>query len=292
MFRSSALLALFAFTAFSAVACSNASEDPGSNPESADSNVTAADHPTAVKACDRTHDAASQSAGSTHAMIQAEGNWNECLHRANDGAVGKLEANLTEINSYLKGTAASSIAKAREQGESLCAELDKASPDFGGSLSSVEAAGCRANRERAIAAFMDAYAYFGVEQQTIPEKRDQHPACYTAYDAASQTANATNEMAQVAADLGECIGKNAAGLAAPLATIEVENDAAAGPLDVATARVKKITADAIDSGRSLCAVFNQAGSDGGGSLSRVTTADCWAHFVESVHAELKATVGE
>ena len=292
MFHSTALIALVAFTALSTVACaSEAENEDEAAVESGESNVTAGNHAEAVESCTTQHEETAANAASTMAMIVAQADYRECLARANDRAVAKLETNLAEVDSHLRGQAAIAIAEARDKGEIFCAELDRASMSFGGSLSRVEAVWCRANREKAIASFMDAYAYFGVEPQRVPEHRDHHPDCYAAFDAASATAMATTEMMQAGFALAECIGKNAGGLAAPIAEVQVENDAAAGPLAAATARVQQTITDTLGFGANLCAVFNEAGENGGGSLARVTTASCQARWAANIHEDLFNRLG-
>ena len=58
------------------------------------------------------------------AMIQAAAQFNDCLVRANDGAVAKIEANLTEVDSHVRGTTRATFTKVRANAETLCETYD------------------------------------------------------------------------------------------------------------------------------------------------------------------------
>ena len=252
-----------------------------------DDALTVTTHPRRVHACDATHDHDADAAASTLAMIQAEARWRDCLVSADDAAVATIESNLRQAGSGLAGKTKATIAAARRVGEELCLEEDKASPNFGGTLSRVEAASCRASREHLLAQLMDAYVDFGGSSVEIPEARAAHARCYVTYDAAMASAGSTAEMLQALFGLADCVNAEAGALAEPIAKIEIDNDPSVGDLTTSTARVATAIRDATSPDSGLCTLLNEAGENGIGSLSRVTAASCQARISEAVYADIK-----
>jgi hypothetical protein len=277
------------FLALTAAACDGAASPEGA---SASALRGAEPHANAVARCDARHEAEASKADSTLAMIHAEAEWSACLFDANDRAVETIEANLVDAGSSLVGSAAVVIEAQRSAHESLCAERDKASPNFGGSLSRVEAMACRAQREHVIARLMEGFVAFGAEPMPLAEARAEHPRCYAAYDVQIGAAMSTHDMIQATTGLSACVLANVDKLVGPLAQIQVDNDAKHGDLPAASARIRAVVDEVDAAGQTLCHVLNEAGENGIGSLSRVTAGTCQARISESVHADIKETIGE
>jgi hypothetical protein len=253
----------------------------------ASAEVAATSHPRRVKTCDASHDREAADAASTLAMIRAEARWQDCLASADDAAVATIEANLKQAGSGLAGMTKSTLADARKRGEALCAEEDKASPNFGGTLSRVEAVACRASREHALAQLMDAFVDFGTHPVEIAEARGEHARCYAPYDAAMNDAHSTADMLQALFGLADCVANEAAAFAEPIAKVQIDNDPKVGDLATSTARVRSIIDAATSADGGLCMLLNEAGENGIGSLSRVSAGSCQGRIAEQVYAELK-----
>jgi hypothetical protein len=276
-------------TALTAAACDSASSSPAAATSALNS---ARSHSSAVAACDASHESAAAAADNTHAMIQAEADWGACLLDANDAAIATIEGNLAEAGSYLVGSAAEAIDAQRSAHESLCGERDKASPNFGGSLSRIEAAACRAGREHVIARLVGAFVAFDDKPLVLPEARAEHPRCYADYDARIANAVSTHDLVQATTGLSACVLANVGHLVEPMAEIQVANDPKYGDLATASRRIGEVVAEVDGAGQTLCHVLNEAGENGIGSLSRVTTGTCQARLSETVHADMEETVGE
>lgn len=249
-------------------------------------------HLAGIAKCEKAHAKAADRAVSTSDMIQAEAALAECDKKANDAIVAKIEANLTEAGSGHKGTTKASIAAFRASSETLCSELDKASPNYGGTLSRVEAAACRAGREAFLAALIDDFVALGDEARSIKEDRAHHKSCYRTYDKRLDQAGANNDMVQASFGLADCITKRVGLLAAPVAKVQVTNDTAAGPETTATDRVRATANDLVTKGGDLCAVLNEAGENGIGSLSHIVMGSCKARVAESAFVELRTLLDE
>lgn len=249
-------------------------------------------HLSSVGKCSKAYDKASNKAMSTADMIQAAGAYTECLRSANDAIVSRIEKNLDEAGSNLKGTTAASIAKFREKSQAVCAEMDKASPNFGGTLARVESVSCGSTREAFLASLIDDFVELGAEAQPIKEDRGSHPRCYRQYDKRLDSAMSQSDMTQTTFTLAQCVTLRTTGLAGLIAPVQVTNDAAAGPETTARDRVRGAAQAVIDAGGELCAVLNEAGENGTGSLSHMTTGSCKARVAESIFASMKSLLDE
>ncbi|MFO0672341.1 MAG: hypothetical protein U0235_22405 [Polyangiaceae bacterium] len=288
---------VLATLALGAVACSNAQqgEDDSTAGALAQGEAPAAGsnaHLASIGKCGKAYDRASNQASSTAAMLQASGAYTECVKKANDAVVATIEKNLTEASSSMKGQAAGAIAKFRQTSQAVCAEMDKASPNFGGSLQRVESVGCGSAREAFLASLVDEFVALGDEAHPIKEDRGSHPRCYRQYDKRLDSAMSQNDMTQTVFTLAECVARRADALSALVSRVQVQNDAAAGPANTAEDRVRAATAAAINAGGELCAVLNEAGENGGGSLARMTTGSCKARVAESFFSSLKSLLDE
>lgn len=285
-------LALFALAA---TGCS--SPGPDDRLESAEDDQTAAGdeqgatHEAAIAACDRAFDDAAQDATSTVAMVSAKRELASCVKAANDAAVAKIEANLSRVGSSLRGKTKSLLEAARTSGAGLCAELDDASASFGGTLAQIEAASCRADRERFLARMIDGYVDLGGETVKIPEARAVHEECFSDYDAKIADATTTAAMVETGRELAACVTAEALALAEPLAKAQQQNEAA-GDLAAAKEEISAATKAALADGDALCSLFTEAGENGGGSLASIAAAGCAARVAESVHAALAAPLEE
>ncbi|MBK6695292.1 MAG: hypothetical protein IPG50_24235 [Myxococcales bacterium] len=210
----SALLVATSLTAFTAFGCSNASEPEVDSDQGALEAPTATGsanaHLTAVGKCDKAYTKASNKAVSTNDMIQASAAFGECNKRANDAVVARIEKNLRDAGSPSAGQAAPSIAAFRAAQAALCSEMDKASPNFGGSLSRVEATSCRSSIEVFLAALIDENVALGDEARGMKEDRSHHLGCYKAFDKRLDQAVANNDMVQATHTLARCIQTSAA----------------------------------------------------------------------------------
>lgn len=282
MNRSFALLAVFA--ALSTAACAGSSEETPAG-ASADA-VSQRGHRQKVAACEQANEKESGDAASTVAMVEAEVSFTNCLTKANDAAVPMIESLLKENESASVGGVKAALDAARKSDAAYCEELDKASPDFGGSLQRVERAGCYAAREHFLAAIIDdMVAFNGAEPTYIAEDRANHAACYQAYDATD--AQSTAEMVGVNADLVECIHKEMAPLLDATAQTQVENDASFGPLATAKTRLTAAVDAHTDQLSAFCGAIAEAGENGIGTLTRVSAAVCVVRVTEHAFATLK-----
>ena len=292
----SALLVATSLTAFTAFGCSNASEPEVDSDQGAIESPTATGsanaHLAAVGKCDKAYTKASNKAVSTNDMIQASAAFGECNKRANDAVVARIEKNLRDAGSPSAGQAAPSIAAFRAAQVALCSEMDKASPNFGGSLSRVEATSCRSSIEVFLAALIDENVALGDEARGMKEDRSHHLGCYKAFDKRLDQAVANNDMVQATHTLARCIQTSAARLGLGVGRIAIQNDPAAGPEAAAGDRVKAASAAVIDKGGELCGVLNQAGENGTGSLSNIPTGSCKARVAEAVYSQLRAVLAE
>lgn len=282
MNRSFALLAVL--TALSTAACTGSSEDASAS--SVDAVSAANGHHQKVTACEKANQHAAENAASTVEMVEAESSFAECLTAANDAAVPVIEGILKENESASAGSVKAALDAARKSNATLCEELYKASPNFGGSLQRVEAAGCFAAREHLLARLIDHMVAFpGVEPTYIKDDRASHAACYAAYDATE--AESTAAMVGVNVDLVECMRKEISPLVDATAATQVENDASHGPLAKAKARVTAAVDGQMEGASSLCGTLAEAGENGIGTLSRVSGAACAVRVAESAFTTLK-----
>lgn len=282
--------------AFAASACSNAqpAEDDSTAGALATEGAASASnaHLASVNKCGKAYAKASNKAVSTVDMLQASAGYTECLKSANDAVVARIEKNLTEAGSSAKGTAAAAVAKFRQTSQAVCAEMDKASPNFGGTLARVEAVSCGSTREAFLASLVDDFVELGAEATPIKEDRGSHPRCYRQYDKRLDSAMSQNDMTQTTFTLAQCVAQRADALSHFIAPVQVTNDAAAGPVGTAEDRVRAVTRAAIDAGTDLCVVLNEAGENGTGSLSRMTAGSCKARVAESMFSSLKSLLDE
>ncbi len=249
-------------------------------------------HLAAVGKCNKAHNKQAAKAVSTNDVLQAEAAWQTCLESAATKAVAVLEKNLTDAGSSLTATAAKAISGFRAAQRALCEELDKASPNFGGSLARVESVACLAESEAFLASVLDTYAAFGDSAGSIPEDRPHHRSCYRVYDKRFEAATSTNAMIQAEVLLGTCVAKRATLLAPEIAKVEIANDAAAGPADAAQKRIRAVAEALRSSGEPLCQMVNEAGDNGTGSLSRVIGASCSGHVAEAAYKMMRVVVDQ
>ena len=282
------LALVVAFASLSTAACAGSSS-PAATGDGTD-DVISGGHLKAVQACNKTHDKAAQSASSTLEMVSSEVDWRQCLETANASAIRTAESILKANESTYAGQVQAAFDAARKAGDALCAEFDNASPNFGGTLSRVEAAGCGAERESFLAAIVDDMVAFPSTKATyITEDRANHATCYAAYDAAGEKAVTTADMVATNTTLAECIHTESSALTKPIADIQIENDASYGPLATAQARIEAVITDTLASGSSLCHVLSEAGENGIGTLSRVSAGACSARVSENLFTSLKST---
>jgi hypothetical protein len=283
MNRSIALLAVFA--ALSTAACAGSS-DEGAGSSANAATVAAHGHHDQVVACEKANAKAGETAGSTMEMVQMEAEFADCLEKANDAAVPVIESLLKANESSTVGGVKAALDSARKANGTLCEELHKASMNFGGTLQRVEDAGCAAEREHFLAAIIDdMVAFDGVEPTYLKDDRAAHAACYKAYDAVD--AQSTMEMVGVNADLADCVRKEMSPMLDAMASSEVENDASYGPLATAKTRVAAAFDGQIESADGFCGAIAEAGENGIGTLTRVSSAACRARVTEAAFTTLK-----
>lgn len=285
MNRSIALLAVLA--ALSTAACAGSSSEASSD-SSAAATAThpAVGHHAAVLACEAAEKKAGDTAMSTVDMVEMEGNFHECLAQANDAAVPVIEKLLKDNESSSIGGVKAALEAARKANQDLCFELHNASSSYGGTLQHIEDASCGAEREHFIAAIIDdMVAFEGVEATYIKDDRASHGDCYKAYDAAP--GESTADMIQANGTLIECIDKQLATEIEATAKAEVENDATFGPLAAAKTRVKSLVDSHTDKLDGFCGAIAEAGENGIGTLTRVSSAACAVRVTEAAYTLLK-----
>lgn len=285
MIRSTVAI-LAAFAALSTVACAGSSSgnDGAASTEAAATGHVKGHHELVV-ACEAANAKAGETAGSTMEMVEMESVFADCLTQANDAAVPVIEKLLKDNESGTVGGVKAALTAARKANDTLCEEEYKASENFGGSLQRVEAAGCAAEREHFLAQLIDdMVAFDGAEPTYIAADKAAHAECYKAYDATD--AQSTAEMVQVNADLGECIDKAIATAVDAMAATQVENDEAAGPIATAKTRVAAAVQGKIEAASGLCGAVAEAGENGIGSLTRVSSAACTVRVREDAYKNI------
>ena len=131
-------------------------------------------------------------------------------------------------------------------------------------------------------------AFSGVKPTKIADDHANHATCYAAYNAAADKAVTTADMVAMNGTLTDCIQAETAAFAAPIAAIEIENDATTfGPLATAQTRITAAITDKVSSSYNLCHVMSEAGENGTGTLSRVLAGSCAARSIENVYTYLK-----
>lgn len=285
MNRSIALLAVLA--ALSTAACAGSSSEASADSSAAATAAhPAVGHHAAVVACEAAEKKAGETAMSTMDMVEMEGNFQDCLAKANDAAVPVIEKLLKDNESARIGGVKSALESARKANQALCFELHNASSSYGGTLQHIEDASCIAEREHFIAAIIDdMVAFDGVEATYIKEDRASHGDCYKAYDA--NPGESTAGMIQANGDLIECIDKQLATVIDATAKAEVENDASFGPQAAANARVKSLVDAHTEKLSGFCGAIAEAGENGIGTLTRVSSAACAVRVTEAAYTLLK-----
>lgn len=284
----------FAFLALLSAACGTGASADSGNDDNAQGALeqggasTSNAHLAAIAKCQKAHTKAADAAASTAAMVTAESNYTGCVKKANDAVVARIEKNLVDADSDFKGHTSAFVEAFRKSSNALCGELDKASANFGGSLSAVESVGCASEREAFLGSLIDTYVALGDESGDIKEDRAHHKSCYRVFDKRLDQAVANADMAQAVYALSTCVSRRTGLLATPVAKIEVQNDASAGPENAAADRVRAVTDDMMKQGGQLCALLNQAGENGTGTASQLTTASCEVRVAESVFASVRA----
>jgi hypothetical protein len=287
MNRSIALLAVLA--ALSTAACAGSSEEASGSSANA-ATVAAHGHHDQVVACEKANEKAGETAASTMEMVEMEANFADCLAKANDAAVPVIEGLLKANESASVGGVKTALEAARKANDTLCEELHNSSSNFGGTLQRIEDAGCAAEREHFLAAIIDdMVAFDGVEPTYIKDDRAGHAACYKAYDAVD--AQSTMEMVGVNVDLSDCVRKEMTPLLDGLASTEVENDASYGPLATAKTRVAAAFDGQIRAADGFCGAIAEAGENGIGTLTRVSSAACTARVTEAAFTTAKNNSG-
>ena len=287
MTRSFALLAVFA--ALSTAACASSSEETAGSSANA-ATVATRGHHDQVVACEKANAQAGETAASTMAMVEMEADFADCLTKANDAAVPVIESLLEANESGAVGGVKAALDAVRKSNGTLCEEFDKASQNFGGTLQHVEAAGCAAEREHLLAAIIDdMVAFEGVEPTYIKDDRAGHAACYKAYDAVD--AESTMQMVGVNVDLADCVRKEMNPLLDAMASTQVENDASYGPLAAAKTRLTAAVDGQISAADGFCGAIAEAGENGIGTLTRVSSAACTARVTEAAFTTIKDNSG-
>lgn len=294
---------LLAIAASMAVACAPEADDEAEASSDALVQKTGSAHALAVKQCDAAHETARKSAASAPEQVLITTNWTHCLARANDGAVVALAPRAaTAYANVSPNVLGHHFKNARKAGESVCVQLDKAALEFGGPAATVKAASCRANWERMLASFIDAYGGLGVQPHVIAERRDQHRECYAAKDA------------DPLHNLAYCVLQEAKALAAPIAEIQIENDPGyiewfeprttppflttrADAVRIATDRVEHRLFSGYSAGKDLCILIIAASipeeeRPQAGQSNYLKVVDCDRKWAESLHAVLKAAHDE
>jgi hypothetical protein len=96
-------------------------------------------------------------------------------------------------------------------------------------------------------------------------------------------------MVGVNGDLIECINKQLATVIDATAKTEVENDATFGPLAKAKTRVKSTVDAHTEKLNGFCGAIAEAGENGIGTLTRVSSAVCAVRVTEAAYTLLKAS---
>ncbi len=251
-------------------ACGGGDEQPGSVVGNA-SEVKG--HAAQVASCDAQRDATLADAVANVEMVGAMYDWESCLSDANKASVAPIEANLSEVDSYLVGSAEATLAAVRDAGGALCSVLGDASDSYGGSINNLYLADCGGQRERDLASVIDAYVAFATDPVAIAEERETYAACYAEFDSTMETALSNNEMIGGTYALGDCIQGTIDDLAASLAKQLVENGSAESA-DAASTRVQSVLETSSQATSESCGVVAQASDSGGGTMANLYAATC------------------
>ena len=94
-------------------------------------------------------------------------------------------------------------------------------------------------------------------------------------------------MIQANGALVACIDKQLATEIDATAQAEVDNDATFGPLPTAKARVKKLVGAHTNALAGICGTIDEAGENGIGTLSHVSSTACVVRVMEAAYTMLE-----
>ncbi len=243
-----------------------------------ESDLSAANHASAVRTCTKTRDRALDSASSNSAMQQATVTWTSCVRRADDSVAPRLEKNLAAVSSPDRGGVAKLMAAYRTAAGVVCDAVSDASESFGGFIATLQRADCRGEAEAALAALIDAYADLGKKAVSVVSTSEDHAKCNAAFDADTKTASTTAAQVTAARNLAGCIEHDVALHEPTIVKRIVDNKAR--PKSTPDQITKEVHDALVAHGaaaRHVCAMLSDTGSSAGGTLAHVEAAMCTAN---------------
>lgn len=234
--------------------------------------ITQPQHAAKVKACLAAQDKALDRAGAQSEMNQAVYGAANCIAKANDGTIARIEKNAKQIQSSSVGQVKAQIQAYRAASADACEVIGDSGDSAGGSLGRLELGECHRDREATLAALIDAYVDLGGEAIALPEDRTAFPACYADFDKTPESANDL-ELREAAYGLAKCGAEAADALVPYIAMRTVETFPDRSLTDV-TAKATAAFAKMHEATATVCRTLADASDSRGGTLARLYDASC------------------